>query len=219
MNRNRIVRPPTDKASRLGLHIRYARADDIPAMTQLLQQLFAIEKDFTPDPERQVEGLRLLLEDRKSAILFVAEAEGRVVGMCSLLLVTSTAEGGRVGWNLLLCCGATPTLPSCSYTASCTCHNPNPRKERTRQQEEPDNQHKRRCQRRHPERLQRCRHCREYHGRQHHSKRCVCRRGGVQDKKAATKRNGGKNRVEAKGTGANRGLGSTHTPRYEQSDE
>ena len=98
MNRNRIVRPPTDKASRLGLHIRYARADDIPAMTQLLQQLFAIEKDFTPDPERQVEGLRLLLEDRKSAILFVAEAEGRVVGMCSLLLVTSTAEGGRVGW-------------------------------------------------------------------------------------------------------------------------
>ena len=105
------------------------------------------------------------------------------------------------------------------YTASCTCRSPNPRKERTRQQEEPDDEHKRRCQRRHPERLQRCRHCREYHGRQHHSKRCVCRRGGVQDKKAATKRNGGKNRVEAKGTGANRGLGSTHTPRYEQSDE
>ncbi|HBA82928.1 MAG TPA: GNAT family N-acetyltransferase [Verrucomicrobia bacterium] len=87
-----------DKANLSAVHIRYARPGDVPAMTGLLEQLFSLEKDFEPNAPRQTQGLQALLDDRKNAILFVAEAEGRVVGMCSLLLVTSTAEGGRVGW-------------------------------------------------------------------------------------------------------------------------
>ena len=79
------------------LRVRPARTGDISAMVRLLGQLFALETDFSPDPARQRRGLRRLLADRRRARLFVAEAGGQVVGMCSLLLHVSTAEGGRVG--------------------------------------------------------------------------------------------------------------------------
>jgi len=73
--------------------IRPAVQSDIPAMVQLLRQLFAIEADFDFSPERQRKGLEMLLSARTAAAM-VAEEDGEVVGMVTAQLVISTAEGG-----------------------------------------------------------------------------------------------------------------------------
>jgi len=78
------------------LNIRLARESDLPALQALLSQLFSIEQDFQADSERQSSGLRLLLESTGSAV-FVAESSGRVVGMATVQILVSTAEGGAVG--------------------------------------------------------------------------------------------------------------------------
>jgi ribosomal protein S18 acetylase RimI-like enzyme len=76
--------------------IRDAMAKDIPAMVELLSQLFSIEQDFVPDAHKQGRGLELLLEQSGAHVL-VAEVQGRVVGMVSVQTLISTAEGSRVG--------------------------------------------------------------------------------------------------------------------------
>jgi len=74
--------------------IRTARPGDIPSLVRLLGLLFSIEKDFQPDPERQRRGLALMLTDLDRRVVLVAEQEGAVVGMVTVQLVISTAEGG-----------------------------------------------------------------------------------------------------------------------------
>jgi len=78
------------------MDIRTATDDDIPAMAELLHQLFAIESDFTPDYATQEHGLRLLVE-RPSTRVFVADAGGEVIGMCTVQIIVSTAMGKEVG--------------------------------------------------------------------------------------------------------------------------
>lgn len=73
--------------------VRVARPDDLEPMVDLLRLLCAIEEDFTFDAARQRLGLALLLAEARACVL-VAEAAGRVVGMCTGQLVISTAEGG-----------------------------------------------------------------------------------------------------------------------------
>ena len=76
--------------------IRNANTQDIAAMCNLLEKLFAIEQDFEPDAEKQQRGLTLLLGSTRARV-FVAEREKRVVGMLTVQLLISTAEGGTVG--------------------------------------------------------------------------------------------------------------------------
>lgn len=78
------------------MKIRTATPIDIPAMAELLHQLFAIEADFTPNFPLQAKGLDLLLTKGNGAI-FVAEHNGQVVGMCTVQLRISTAMGCEVG--------------------------------------------------------------------------------------------------------------------------
>ena len=73
--------------------IRPAIPADLDRLTALLEQLFAIEKDFVFDPARQRRGLAMLLANDWASVL-VAEVEGQVVGMCTGQLIISTAEGG-----------------------------------------------------------------------------------------------------------------------------
>ena len=73
--------------------IRPARPADLEALVGLLRILFGIEADFDFDPARQRQGLAMLLV-HNGAVVLVAEAAGRVVGMCSGQLTISTAEGG-----------------------------------------------------------------------------------------------------------------------------
>jgi ribosomal protein S18 acetylase RimI-like enzyme len=78
------------------LNIRVAQKTDIPAMANLLSELFAIEVDFQIDLEKQQRGLELLFESNQ-AVIFVAEIENQIIGMCSLQLLISTAQGSKVG--------------------------------------------------------------------------------------------------------------------------
>lgn len=80
------------------LRLREAVEADIPAMVALLGALFAQEAEFSPDPGRQAHGLKLILSDPGLGRLFVAETDGRVQGMVSLLFTVSTALGARVAW-------------------------------------------------------------------------------------------------------------------------
>ena len=73
--------------------IRRARPEDVDGLTELLAILFGIEEDFTGNETRQRNGLMLLLKSTNCCVL-VAEAENRVVGMCTGQITMSTAEGG-----------------------------------------------------------------------------------------------------------------------------
>ena len=77
--------------------IRAAVDEDLDALVRLLEALFSIEADFRPDARRQRRGLRLMLEDAERRVVLVAEREGRVVGMVTVQLVVSTAEGAPSG--------------------------------------------------------------------------------------------------------------------------
>lgn len=76
------------------INLRDAREEDVPAMAGLLSELFSLEKDFRPDLDKQMRGLRLLLKQPQLGRLFVASTDDGVVGMVSLLFTVSTAEGG-----------------------------------------------------------------------------------------------------------------------------
>jgi GNAT superfamily N-acetyltransferase len=76
--------------------IRRAIYNDIPTMVNLLSELFSIEDDFTIDTEKQLHGLKLLL-DTQSAILLVVESDSRVIAMATLQTLVSTAMGENVG--------------------------------------------------------------------------------------------------------------------------
>ena len=80
-----------------GFRVRPAAAGDLEAMVKLLEVLFRVEPDFTIDSERQRNGLTLLMNRPDSGRLWVAEQAGRVIGMVSLQLLVSTAEGGFSG--------------------------------------------------------------------------------------------------------------------------
>ena len=81
------------------IHIERALEADVPALIELLAELFAIESDFSADRSKQRRGLELLLsqpDDR--ALVMVARSADRVVGMASAQLVISTAEGAASAW-------------------------------------------------------------------------------------------------------------------------
>ncbi|MEW6427771.1 MAG: GNAT family N-acetyltransferase [Thermodesulfobacteriota bacterium] len=73
--------------------IRHAEPKDVDRLVELLALLFAIEKDFAVDDEKQRRGLAMLLADDRGCIM-VADENGTAVGMCSGQLTISTAEGG-----------------------------------------------------------------------------------------------------------------------------
>lgn len=76
--------------------IRRAVQSDIPAMGELLRELFSIEDDFTVDLEKQSRGLKLLL-DTSNAIVLVVESDDQVIAMASVQTLVSTAMGESVG--------------------------------------------------------------------------------------------------------------------------
>jgi GNAT superfamily N-acetyltransferase len=78
--------------------IRAAAESDLETMTQLIARLFALEPDFHFDPARVRHGLALLLAREASAAAWVADLDGRVIGLCTAQIVISTAEGGPVAW-------------------------------------------------------------------------------------------------------------------------
>jgi GNAT superfamily N-acetyltransferase len=79
--------------------VRPAEAADLPALIDLLGQLFSIERDFQPDPDAQRRGLELFLRAPERAVLMTVWCEeAGVIGMASAQLVISTARGALSAW-------------------------------------------------------------------------------------------------------------------------
>jgi GNAT superfamily N-acetyltransferase len=78
------------------LRIEPATLDDLVELTELLHDLFSQEPDFQPNREKQIRGLRLILEQPSRGRIFVLRNEQMIVGMINTLITISTAEGGFV---------------------------------------------------------------------------------------------------------------------------
>src|ERR1700755_3719661 len=70
--------------------------EDLPWITELLMDLFSQEKDFRPDYNNQMRGLRLILEQPSRGRIFVLRSANQIIGVLNLLFTISTAEGGFV---------------------------------------------------------------------------------------------------------------------------
>jgi GNAT superfamily N-acetyltransferase len=76
-----------------------AGAVDLPAMSALISSLFAVEPDFSINEARQIAGLRMQLDDPARSVVLKAVDEGKLVGMLTVQLVASTAQGT---WSALM---------------------------------------------------------------------------------------------------------------------
>lgn len=76
--------------------IEPATVEDLPQLADLLYDLFTLESDFRPDQEKQLRGLRLILEQPNRGRIFVLRSVDKIIGMVNLLITISTAEGGFV---------------------------------------------------------------------------------------------------------------------------
>ncbi len=72
-----------------------ADLDDLPQLADLLAELFTLESDFTPERDKQLLGLQLILDNPQHGQLFVLRVDGSVAGMANALITLSTSEGGK----------------------------------------------------------------------------------------------------------------------------
>jgi len=77
----------------MNIRIDFATFADLEALADLLAELFALERDFQPDREKQLRGLRLILDNAQIGRLFVLRVDGEIAGMANALITVSTAEG------------------------------------------------------------------------------------------------------------------------------
>lgn len=80
------------------MQIEIARESDIDALIELLALLFEQEVEFTPDPQRQRQGLSVIIHNPKVGEIIILKDEARIIGMVNLLYTISTALGARVAW-------------------------------------------------------------------------------------------------------------------------
>lgn len=80
----------------IGPRVEMATLEDLPALTELVMDLFSTSGDFLPDRETQERGLRLILEQPSRGRIVVVRNEDRIFGMVNMLFTISTARGGFV---------------------------------------------------------------------------------------------------------------------------
>ena len=80
----------------MNTNISFAAEADLPAMADLLYELFTLESDFKPERQKQIAGLKLILDTPAIGQLFVLRVDGAVAGMANALITVSTAQGTRV---------------------------------------------------------------------------------------------------------------------------
>lgn len=78
------------------LRIEPATLGDLDNITELVMELFRLERDFEPDRTKQKHGLRLILEQPNRGRIFVMRTDHQLIAMVNLLFTISTAEGGMV---------------------------------------------------------------------------------------------------------------------------
>lgn len=84
--------PPVEDAPR----VEAATIDDLPALVDLVTELFSRSGDFKPDGAAQERGLQLILEQPNRGRIFVVRNNDKIFGMVNLLFTISTARGGFV---------------------------------------------------------------------------------------------------------------------------
>jgi N-acetylglutamate synthase-like GNAT family acetyltransferase len=89
------------KSATIGLQddrprVEPATIEDLPALTELVMNLFALSGDFSPDRAVQERGLQLILEQPNRGRIFVVRNHDQIFGMVNLLFTISTACGGFV---------------------------------------------------------------------------------------------------------------------------
>jgi GNAT superfamily N-acetyltransferase len=80
----------------MNANVTCATEADLPAMADLLYELFTLESDFKPERAKQIAGLKLILDTPAIGQLFVLRVDGEVAGMANALITVSTAQGTRV---------------------------------------------------------------------------------------------------------------------------
>ncbi len=80
----------------MSTRIDFATEADLPAMADLLHELFTLESDFKPKREKELRGLQLILDAPAIGQLFVLRVDGQIAGMANALITVSTAQGTRV---------------------------------------------------------------------------------------------------------------------------
>jgi GNAT superfamily N-acetyltransferase len=78
------------------IEIGFAGENDLPHLADLLYELFTLESDFQPERDKQLRGLRTILDTPSLGRLFALRVDGKVAGMANALITVSTAEGCRV---------------------------------------------------------------------------------------------------------------------------
>lgn len=73
--------------------IDFATEADLPALADLLDELFTLESDFAPERDKQLAGLRLILATPALGRLFVLRVDEEIAGMANALITVSTALG------------------------------------------------------------------------------------------------------------------------------
>jgi GNAT superfamily N-acetyltransferase len=86
-NTNAVTDPP---------RVEPATIEDLPALTELVMDLFSRSEDFKPDRIAQERGLQLILEQPNRGRIFVVRNNDRIFGMINILFTISTARGGFV---------------------------------------------------------------------------------------------------------------------------
>ncbi|WP_411825785.1 GNAT family N-acetyltransferase [Luteolibacter sp. AS25] len=77
--------------------VEMATLDDLPALTELVMDLFSMSSgDFVPNREVQERGLRLILEQPSRGRIAVVRNDDQIFGMVNMLFTISTARGGFV---------------------------------------------------------------------------------------------------------------------------
>jgi GNAT superfamily N-acetyltransferase len=79
-----------------GARVEMATLEDLPALTELVMDLFSMSGDFKPDRATQERGLRLILEQPNRGRIVVIRNDDRIFGMVNMLFTISTARGGFV---------------------------------------------------------------------------------------------------------------------------
>ena len=91
-----VIKDPRESKDEDRPRVEPATIEDLPALTELVMELFAASGDFSPDRTVQERGLQLILEQPNRGRFFVLRNNHRIFGMVNLLFTISTARGGFV---------------------------------------------------------------------------------------------------------------------------
>ncbi|MDI6605327.1 MAG: GNAT family N-acetyltransferase [Thermoanaerobacteraceae bacterium] len=78
------------------MEVKEAGKEDINEICLLLQELFELEKDFSPDYDKQRKGLEIILDNPQYGYILLLKEKNKILGIANLLITVSTAMGTKV---------------------------------------------------------------------------------------------------------------------------